>query len=327
METLVELMSWGIQGVEDMSTEAFDVVVVGNVGIDSNVYLHTDTLETNRETHFTENLDYVGQSGGFTSRGFAQLKKRTAFIGYVGDDYSGRFLRQEFARDGIDTTALFIDPFGTNRSVNLMYPDGRRTSFFDGKGHMHLKPDLEICRRVLARTRLAHFSIPNWARLLLPVARELGLTISCDLQDVVSLPDTYRQDFIDASDILFFSAVNYEDPSFLIREVLQSHPGRIVIVGMGSRGCAVGTQEGIRFFAAVPGESPIIDTTGAGDGLAVGFLSSFVMDGYSLEESVLRGQITARYTCSQKASSSHLITKELLDEQFRKLKLGTNPSS
>jgi len=86
----------------------------------------------------------------------------------------------------------------------------------------------------------------------------------------------------------------------------------IVVAGMGARGCALGTRDGLRYFKPVSMAAPVIDTNGAGDGLAVGFLSSYVLDGYSLEDSVRRGQIAARYTCTQKASSAHLITPELM---------------
>ena len=78
----------------------FDVAVIGNVGIDTNVYFRSDEPDFSREANFTENLDYVGQAGGYASRGYAQLGKRTAFIGYVGDDFSGRFIRVGAAGDG-----------------------------------------------------------------------------------------------------------------------------------------------------------------------------------------------------------------------------------
>lgn len=302
-----------------MVDKRFDVVVVGNVGIDTNVYFQGD-IDFGVESNFTENLDCVGQAGGYASRGFAQLGKTTAFVGYVGDDHNGRFIWEEFARDGVDGTALFVDPLGTGRSINLMYPDGRRKNFYDGKGHMQVCPDLEICERVLAASELAHFHIPNWARYLLPIAREHGLTISCDLQDVVSIDDEYRRDFIDHADILFFSAVNYADPTPLVESFLEAKPSQVVVVGMGARGCALGAGREIQFFEAVQIETPVIDTNGAGDGLAVGFLSSYVLDGYSLSDSILRGQITARHTCSQKASSSNLITRDRLEHYFR---LGT----
>lgn len=288
------------------------VVVIGNVGIDTNIYPYGDEVDWSVEANFTENLDYVGQAGGYASRGYAQLGVRTAFIGHVGDDFSGRFVREELRRDGIDTTALFIDPAGTARSVNFMYRDGRRKNFYDGKGHMTLQPDIEMCRRVMAGARLAHFNIPNWARRLLPVARELGLTIACDIQDVTAADDPYRRDFIEQADILFFSAANHGDPTGLIRAFLRSRPGRIIVSGMGARGCVLGTEHGVKFYPPVELAEPVVDTNGAGDALAVGFLTGYVLGGCSLDQAILWGQIAARHTCAQRASSSHLITASAL---------------
>jgi sugar/nucleoside kinase (ribokinase family) len=301
-----------------MPARRFDVAVIGNVGIDTNVYFQSDEPDFNREANFTENLDYVGQAGGYASRGYAQLGRRTAFIGYVGDDFSGRFIREEFARDGIDLSALFIDPAGTSRSVNFMYRDGRRKNFYDGKSHLQLQPDRAMCRSVLAQSRLAHFNIPHWARTLLPIAQELGVVIACDLQDVVSLHDGYREDFIEYADIVFFSAANQPDPKPLIEELLAWKSTLIVVSGLGARGCALGTREGIRYFESVDMAAPVIDTNGAGDALAVGFLSSYVLDGGSLAASVMRGQIAARYTCTQKAASGRLITPDIMRRYFEK---------
>jgi len=298
-----------------MSGAQFDVVVVGNVGIDTSIY--GADLNSSVESHFTENLDCVGQAGGYASRGYAQLGLSAAFIGYVGDDHNGRFIRDELARDGIDTSALFTDPEGTSRSINVMFADGRRKNFYDGKGHMHLTPDLEICRSVLGHARLAHFNIPNWARSLLPAARDRGLTVACDIQDVVDPEDAYRDEFVRAADILFFSTVNHGDVAPLMQAFSRSNPERIVVAGMGAEGCAVRTQDGVQYFAAVGGESPVVDTNGAGDSLAVGFLSSYVLERRGLRESVARGQIAARHTCGQKASSSHLITAEQLERRFQ----------
>jgi sugar/nucleoside kinase (ribokinase family) len=299
-----------------MTPQGFEVVVVGNVGIDTNVYVPGGDIDFTVESNFTENLDYVGQAGGYSSRGYAQLGRKTSFIGYVGDDYQGRFIRREFARDGINTTALFVDPAGTSRSINFMYQDGRRKNFYDGKGHMDLEPDLDLCRTVLAGSRLAHFSLPNWARQLLPIARELGLTIACDIQDVITIDDAYRQDFVEQADILFFSAVNQADPAPLIEAFLALNPAQIVISGMGARGCAMGAGEGVEYFAPIEMKAPVVDTNGAGDGLAVGFLTSYVLEGYSLHDSITRGQIAARHTCTQRASSSGLITAGQLEHCY-----------
>jgi sugar/nucleoside kinase (ribokinase family) len=294
------------------STAQPEVVVVGNVGIDTNVYLHGDTIDFAVEANFTENLDYVGQAGGYAARGYTALGRRVAFVGHVGDDMGGRLVRETFARDGIDARALWRDPAGTARSVNIMARDGARKNFYDGKGHMGMAPDLGLCRSVMAGARLAHLNIPNWARRLLPLARELGLAVACDLQDVVDLDDPYRADFIAAADILFCSAVNHE-PAALAAALLAGRPGRLVVVGMGARGAGIADAEGFRAFPPPPLELPVVDTNGAGDALAVGFLTSYVLEGRPAEESLRRGQIAARHTCSLRASSDGLIGAAALD--------------
>ena len=98
----------------------------------------------------------------------------------------------------------------------------------------------------------------------------------------------------------------------LIQRYLSMNPGLTIICGMGSKGCALGTIKEIQFFKALELDLPVVDTNGAGDSLAVGFLSSYVLEGLPLDESILRGQIAARYKCGIKASSSSLITRELL---------------
>jgi len=296
-----------------------DVVVVGNIGIDTNVYFAGDQIDFSVEANFTTNIDMIGQAGGYASRGYTRLGYQTAFIGYVGADFSGDFIRQTLAHEKIDMTALFIDPAGTSRSINLLYQNGQRKNCYDGKSHMTLRLPLDSCEQVFTGARLAHFNIPNWARTLLPFARENGLKIACDIQDVVDVEDPYRRDFIQAADYLFFSAANYPDPSPLIQRYLSINPALTVICGMGSKGCDLGTVGGIQFFKALEMDLPVVDTNGAGDSLAVGFLASHVLEGLPLEESILRGQIAARYKCGIKASSSSLITRELLDhyrEQF-----------
>lgn len=296
-----------------MSTNHPEVVVIGNAGIDTNVYPSGDAIDWTVEANFTENLDYVGQAGGYATRGYVALGRPTAFIGHVGDDMGGRLIRATFAAEGIDTRAVWVDPRGTQRSVNIMFRDGRRKNFYDGKGHMEMQPDLERCTAALAGARLAHFNIPNWARLLLPLARAQGLTIACDLQDIVALDDPYRADFLAAADIIFCSAVNHR-PADLIHALLERRPDLLVVVGMGAEGCGVGSAAGLHFFPAPPLASPIIDTNGAGDALAVGFLTSYVLEGRPIAAAALRGQIAARHTCALRATSAGMISATQLDD-------------
>jgi len=77
----------------------------------------------------------------------------------------------------------------------------------------------------------------------------------------------------------------------------------------------------VRFFPPVEGQSPVVDTNGAGDALAAGFLTGYVLDGCSLEDAVMRGQIAARHACVLRGTSDGLITAAALDARFRRLTL------
>lgn len=296
-----------------MASTNFDVVVVGNVGIDTNVFFYADSPDFSIEANFTQNIDVIGQAGGYSCRGYASLKAATAFIGYVGPDFSGEYIKRVFEQEGINTDGLFIDPDGTSRSINFMYRNGQRKNFYDGKSHMKLHAPIESAKSIFSGARLAHFNIPNWTRELLPLAKASGVVVACDIQDVVSIDDPYRFDFIKMADILFFSSANHADPAPLIGAYLNINPSLVIVSGMGDRGCALGTSRDIQYFPPVESDLPVVDTNGAGDALAVGFLSSRVLDGRSLEESILRGQISARYKCAQRATSSCMITRDLLD--------------
>lgn len=291
--------------------QPFDVVVAGCIGVDTNVFLYGRDVDWSVETNFSENFDYVGQAGGCSARGFRRLGLRTALIGSVGEDPMGSLVRQELERDGIPAL-LYRNPLGTHRSINLMAPDGRRKNFYDGKGQGKVTPNWDECRAWLRGARVLHVHLEDWCRHLLPMARELGITVSCDLQDLVALDDPYRQDFMEHADVLFLSTTNFPEPEPIIERLLSGRPERIVIGGMGKNGAIIGMRDGIQRFGPVAFPEPVVDTNGAGDSLAVGFLTSYYFDRLPPAQALLRGQIAARIACTKKASSSQFVTRDEL---------------
>lgn len=297
--------------------EPVDVVVVGNAGLDTEVFLTVDEIDLTLDSQFTSNLDVVGQAGAYASRGFARLGRTTRYFGALGEDPPGHEVRRALASDGVLLDLVFQDPDGTARSMNLMTPDGRRRAFYDGRGHMtQVVPD-GLIQLALQDVPLAHVHLANWARAaLLP---SIG-TIAVDLQDVRDINDEYRADFIAAADIVFMSGAHLPDPAAAAQEIVHRGGVQAVVVGLGSAGAmAVARGDEVHHYPAPPLDLPIVDSNGAGDSLAVGFLDAYVLDGADLEEAVLRGQIAARWTCIE-PGSGHLITREELLELAARLR-------
>ena len=81
-------------------------------------------------------------------------------------------------------------------------------------------------------------------------------------------------------------------------------------------GCAIGKNNRIDYYPEIDIEYPVIDTNGAGDVLAVGFLSAYLLEEMNITDAILSGQIAARWTCSFKNASSCLISKAQLQSYF-----------
>ena len=290
---------------------AVDVVVVGNAGLDTEVFLAGDAIDLTLDSQFTSNRDVVGQAGAYAARGFARLGRTTRYFGALGEDAAGHEVRRALASDGVLLYLIFTDPHGTARSVNLMTPDGRRRAFYDGRGHLtQVVPD-GLIPLALQDVPLAHVHLANWARgTLLP---SIG-TIAVDLQDVRDLDDEYRADFVAAADIVFMSGAHLSDPAAAARELVHRGTVQAVVVGLGADGViAVARGDAVRRFPIPPLDLPIVDSNGAGDSLAVGFLDAYVLEGTDLAEAVLRVQIAARWACTE-PGSDHLITRDRLLE-------------
>ena len=296
-----------------------DFICIGAVGIDTNVYLFSDKIDFTIETNFSDNVDSIGQAGGYSSFILKSLGCNVGFIDSIGLDYHGYYIKDSFKQLGIDCL-WFTDPKGTKRSINIMNKAGERKIFYDGKGSMKTIPDLNQCRIFLKQTNIIHVNIVNWARNLLPIAKELGILISCDIQDIVDPNDGYRKDFIKAAGILFLSAVNITNIESFIESLRKSNSDAIIIIGMGKKGAGLSVKErSIKYYPPPHLHYTIIDTNGAGDSLATGFLFGR-LHGHSFEESLLLGQINAQHTCSLKAPKTNFIKHSELISLFNKIK-------
>jgi sugar/nucleoside kinase (ribokinase family) len=271
--------------------------------MDTLVMLGEESPDLTADGHFVHTVDTPGHAAAYTARMCARLGHRTRLLGSVGDDAMGGHLREVLAADGVDCSLLFTDPAGTGRSVNLITPSGRRIFFYDGGSHMTLTPPEDLVDRALAGTDLLLASLPNWARTVVARARAASIPVAVDLQDVRDIADPYRADFVAHADHLFASAAHIADPVAAATAWFAAGPARSVVFGMGPRGAMLvqrrtdGSPE-VMHQPPPPLDLSVVDTTGAGDALATGFLDGLLFLGQRPEHALHRGQVLARIVAS-----------------------------
>ncbi|MDP4504275.1 PfkB family carbohydrate kinase [Nonomuraea turcica] len=281
-----------------------DILVLGGAGVDTTVYVPELPLPYKDTYQVPPVVDRIGNTGAGVALGCHALGLDVAFADLIGDDPQGALIRHAL-RD------LYCSwgpaEAGTRRSVLLVGPDGRRTSFYDAK----VTPGERLPRQLYAdvRARHVHVSIMDFCRHVYPDLD--GVPISTDLHDWDGV-NTYHKDFAYRSDLVFLSAAALKDPAVVMGDVLARGRARTVVCTLGADGCLVLTREaGLRAFPAAPLPGPVADSNGAGDAFVSGFLYG-TLRGRPLEECVRLGSIAGAHACTAAGTHESPITESLL---------------
>jgi len=285
-----------------MATAEFDVTTIGNAIVD--VLATTDDAFLERhglvkgsmrliEPEEAERLyadmgpavEISGGSAANTAFGVGSFGGRAAYIGKVADDQFGRVFRHDIRANGIAfDTDLVTSGQPTARSFILVTPDGERTMNTALGACQELSPD-DVPEDLIRRSRIVYlegylFDREDAKRAFYraaDLARSAGGKVSLTLSDSFCV-DRYRAEFIDLIrsrvDILFANtqeltalyqtgfaaACDAVRKDVALAAVTCSEMGSLILAGPS-------TVE----ISAEPIEA-LVDTTGAGDLYASGFL-------------------------------------------------------
>lgn len=235
---------------------------------------------------------------------------RTTLAGGVGNDEYGEMYRKRLHENGVnDETVTFSTATGT--SIILLTSDKERTmNTFLGANRMF--DECNVNEESIKKADLFYFTGYMWdteyqkraVRKALKIAKENGVRIAFDLADPFAV-GRYKRDFMNLvenyCDIVF---ANSEEARFLFNnydayECCRSMGklAEISIVKNGKNGSYI-AEKGKITEIPLYGTTAPVDTTGAGDTYAAGFLYGF-MKGYSPEisgkiASFLAGEIIAQ---------------------------------
>ena len=246
-----------------------------------------------------------GGSVSNTMRAIAALGGKAGFIGKIGDDEVGRFY-EEALRDAGVTPCLFRTEGYTGSCTVMISPDGERTMGTYLGPAPEISPD-EISDEILRDYHCIY--IEGYLLVNEPLvcgtmekAKRLGLKVALDLSNF-NIVNAFRER-LEALipryvDILFSNESEAEAYTGKRAEEAVRELSRMVevsVVTIGKEGALVGS--GDQFFSVPAEGGKPVDTTGAGDHFAAGFLYGRSI-GTTLERSARLGSLLAGYVIGE----------------------------
>jgi ribokinase len=191
------------------------------------------------------------------------------FVGKRARDPAGRLLAEELQRRGVELAGPEVE-VGTGTVVSIATPDGRRTMLGDRGVSVELSPS-EMQGAWLAGCERLH--LPAYSLVAQPIAgaaleaAAMAPKISVDLSSTAALELVGVESFRDLVEQLEPDVVFANEAEATLVGPLDAET---FVLKRGARGCVVQTGDEEREYPAHPAE--VVDTTGAGDAFAAGFL-------------------------------------------------------
>jgi adenosine kinase len=288
-----------------MPSARFDVLGIGNAIVDVIARteedlllkqgMHKGTMALIDEARAQAIYDAMGPametSGGSAANtivGLASLGSRSAFIGKVKDDELGRTFAHDIRAAGAAyTTSPAADGPSTARCYVLVTPDGERTmnTYLGAAQDLHpadIDADLVAASAVLYLE--GYLWDPKNAKdafiKAAKIAHEAERTVALSLSDAFCV-DRWRAEFLQLMrsgtvDLIFANETElhslYQTSDFDTAVAALRADVSAAVVTRSEKGCIVLGPEGTEAVPAFPIER-VVDTTGAGDLFAAGFLS------------------------------------------------------
>lgn len=284
-------------------TSPLHVVAVGNAIVDvlhqvDDAFLdrHQITkgvmqlIDEERALYLTEYFaDATIQPGGSAANsmnGVASFGGKAGFIGKVADDALGAQFRAKFQDDGVvfDTPER-AGPPGTARSIIAITPDGQR-SMNTYLGASTLLEASDIDKALIERAQICFLEGYLFDRdeakaafvRAAEIARAAGKRVSITLSDVFCVErhrDSFKHLVANHIDILFaneheiLSLYQTDDLTEALNRARADCP--MSAITRSEKGCVIVTADETVEVPAAP-VAHVVDTTGAGDLFAAGFL-------------------------------------------------------
>jgi len=270
-----------------------------------------------------------GGSAANTIVGIASLGARAAYVGKVKDDQIGRLYAHDIRSAGVTfETRAAADGPATGCCYILVTGDGERTmNTYLGAAQELTPADIDAAE--IAASRFVYLEGYLWdpqnakeafvkaSRIAHESGREVALTLSDSF-----CVDRYRGEFLDLMrngtvDIVFANEAElhslYQTSDFDGALTQLRQDVKLGVVTRSEKGCVVASGDGVIAVPAYPIPS-MVDTTGAGDLFAAGFMFGLVR-GAGFENAGRLGALAAAEVIQHIGARPQVSLKELAQQQ------------
>lgn len=242
-----------------------------------------------------------------TAMGVARLGGSARFVGKAGAGPMADFYEDRLREAGVDPVLFRSASAPTGRVLSVVTPDAQRSMLTSLGAAAEMTPE-EVTPDCFEGVAVAHVEgylifDPNLIRAALSAARTAGARVSLDLASftVVESAGPLLEELVDGRvDILManedearvFAGTN--DPDAALARMAERAP--VAVLKLGARGSAIAAEGRVHRIPPASGAGPVVDTTGAGDLWAAGFLYGLV-HGLSPEECGALGSLCGYEVC------------------------------
>ncbi|MCX5614892.1 adenosine kinase [Bombella saccharophila] len=243
----------------------------------------------------------------------ARMGAKTAYLGKVAADKAGEDFTADLRKQGIDVPSTPLaagEAIPTARCIVLITPDGQRTMFTYLGACVEFTPH-DVLENIVAESAITYlegylFDRPQAqeafyqaARLAHKAGRKVSLTLS-DSFCIQRHQAAFRDFVAESVDILFANEAEilalYETETLDDALKALSHDVALGVVTRGEKGAVIQAGEERHDVPTKPVK--LVDTTGAGDAFAAGFLAGYSRH-HSLVESARLGNEAAGHVIAR----------------------------
>lgn len=317
-----------------------DVLCVGQAGLDAIIGgadLH-DFAETDREATRVTGGIFISTGGDAANEAAVLVKLgwKAGIVAEVYDDVVGRLVKDILFDKGVDISFLTVSERGAVDSVpNLVFvmPDASRKFLgmsMEREGRIDLPFDEGILKNIKVLSLASMGGAPlvgedgiKYIRRITKTAKEAGAFVCADvLATEWRVDPRVHPEMFEYIDFLFPN--DYEALSLTGAQTIEEAADAFLLAGVGTvivktgkEGCFVKTKDGECFTVPTYTELKAIDTTGAGDNFAAGFISG-LCEGKDLYDCCKFGHATASVSVTAYTTTAGVQSREQIEDVMRK---------